>query len=39
MYWAWHARKLLGYSADAGEAREFCEARNRREAACLSSAA
>lgn len=26
MYWAWHARKLLGYSADVEIARTHCEA-------------
>lgn len=26
MYWAWHARKLLGYSPDVEIARSHCEA-------------
>ena len=26
MYWAWHAKKLLGYSADIEIARAHCEA-------------
>lgn len=26
MYWAWHAKKLLGYSADIDIAKAHCEA-------------
>jgi hypothetical protein len=34
MYWAWYARKLLGYAPTQEAAREFCEARHRRESTC-----